>query len=364
MSNKVMRERRDRKGIGFAPKDWLHRTYRSFPLLIFFLHIATTASAENNMIQFKTLLGRLLVGSSVTEGTFEGQPVLNVAVQNDSVCDYAELLLDIKFITSKSTDGEPKTTVAAFIARPLGAGKSVTAISYFPTVSGGPWKVEKIIDINGSCPKEDAEREKIKEAQQEDKRRKLSEIRKKYKTIGFKGLNLGMTRDDLNLLMEDNAFLWKLSFGSGIHEDTILLKCYSCNIGCEGKGGAESCYEIDYGYIEFYKNKIIRIGIQSPSYNANNIDPYLLDWARFAKNGLSKKYGNPTRSPLPVERINIFSFKEHYYVPMHVWAKGSSEISVNLTNSEYKYYVDILYDDNIGIQGKRNEKKKSMKTEF
>ena len=144
-------------------------------------------------------------------------------------------------------------------------------------------------------PKRGCRARKNKEAQQEEKLRKLSAIKKKYKTIGFKGLHLGMTRDDLNILMEDNEFTWKFCFGSSINEDTILLKCYSCNIGCVGKNETESCYKIDSGYVEFYKNKIIRIGIQSPSYSAREIDPYLMGWARFAKHGLSTKYGNPTR---------------------------------------------------------------------
>lgn len=364
MSHKVMRERREKKDMGFTPRGCLHMTYRSFSILVFFLHIATNASAENNMVKFKTLLGHLLVGHLVVEDTLEGQRVLKVFVQNDNVCDYDELLIKIQFI-GKSPDGTPQTNEAIFVSHSLLVGKSVFAISYFPTVLDGPWQVQEVLEVNGYCPKEDAERIRIKEVQQEEKRRKLSEIRNKYKTIGFKGLHIGMTRNDLNLLFDDNDFPWRFQFhSSSIDDDLIFLSCNSCNIGCVGKGETESCYEIEYGHVEFYKNRIIRIGIHSPSYSANNIDPYLMAWARFAKHGLSTKYGNPARSPLPFERINIFSFKENYYIPTYIWTKGSSEISVNLTHSEYKYYVVILYDDNVAIQGKNNEKKKNMKIEF
>jgi hypothetical protein len=51
-------------------------------------------------------------------------------------------------------------------------------------------------------------------------------------------------------------------------------------------------------------------------------------------------------------------------MPMYIWDRGKSNISVCGTSSEFKYQVAILFDDETALKTKAEEKRKHRKTEF
>lgn len=181
--------------------------------------------------------------------------------------------------------------------------------------------------------------------------------------IGFKGLNLGMTGQEVLKLLETSKE-WKLGYSRKEYLEALkkgegsLLLDYEgkSGIGSEGPPGKEKIYAVRSGFLELSENKVVYISIDSYNIGGNEIDRHLKDWANFALKGLIQKYGNYSEKFISVDDVNIFSFKENYKVFLYKWNRGDNEIALFIGHSDFKYRCGIAFKD---IKAAQKELQKS-----
>lgn len=328
--------------------------------------------------------GRFLFTNIRFEPRLTGGAAL-VEVTNKTECDFEMATFRFDVMGSKKTYQDNVSFIIEVFAFEDNTTKEIICST---EETPKEWEDIRAVLISGSktCRK-DKEEEKIFEEQEASElKEKIFTLKNKtYGMPGFKGIYLRMPREDLDFLLEeDEDFNWKKRYSEG--ENLQFLECWSkketytdsedkrqqpvaslresCNIGCEGKGENKKCYEIDYLFVEYYRDKVVRIGIGSPQYSAKDIDPYVASWAHFALKGLTAKHGTPTKSPQSYNRLTVFSFKDNYYTPMYLWRMKGNEISINGGVSEFQYKAIILYDDLSGLKDRAAERKKHLRTEF
>lgn len=222
----------------------------------------------------------------------------------------------------------------------------------------------------------------------------LSEVRtfvasmdKQFNTLGFKGIHLGMTHDQVNELVKKTP--WGYMFRSSSGTINTEMKRYDENwpdepqykssnfltgdksragavwakIGCEGPKGEGSCYWIRSVFIKFFNGKLVEIDISSPQWSADKINTQLKDWGKFALKGLIKKYGEPTKIYNSFDKINIFSFESGYDITLYSWELGQEEIKLTLNEYESKFGCSIKLQNIEGVNRIRQNQSKGI-TEF
>jgi hypothetical protein len=204
----------------------------------------------------------------------------------------------------------------------------------------------------------------------------ISTLDKNFNTIGFKGLHVNMTFDQVNALVANTP--WGYSFPSyGKSPDDPQFKTpnllggdYSnqgynwAKIGCEGQEGQGSCFFIRSAFVEFYNGKIAKMTLASPEYTADKIDTKVIEWGKFALKGLIKKYGNPSVTNNTFDEINILSFKPGFSSFLYQWNVNQHEVII-LALSEYesKFSCSIIFQDSDATSKIADEKSKGV-TEF
>ena len=212
----------------------------------------------------------------------------------------------------------------------------------------------------------------------------ISKMDSNFNTLGFKGLHLGMTMDEVNSVVKETP--WGYQFhdktnsysleNSNIWPDlphykpTNFLKGDEtkmgwtwAKIGCEGPKGKGSCYWIRSTFIRFYEKRLVKISISSPSWSANKIDSDVKEWARFALKGLVKKYGEPSKVFKTISQVNILDFKSGFNTSLYVWDFKKEEIKLTLGEYESKFYCSVKFLNVDGVS-KLKELKKKSKSDF
>jgi hypothetical protein len=279
-----------------------------------------------------------------------GPSMLSGKLENKSSCDYPILILEIAV---KTKDGRRLTDIIT--VKRIGPKESAEISGLF--FDAGP---EEIDDITASIlPPEGVDRLVVEE-QKKIKENVRSVLSKKHGS-GFNGIFLGMHKNDLKLLAIESEIPWSLDYDSDSGSIFHPIDNKELQIGCEGNGSNRVCHEVKSAHVEYFNDKVVRVVIQSDKYDANNIDSILRNWSDFAIESLIKKYGKPLMSP---KKINIFSFKQGFYVPVASWrpSRSGEEISVSTDSSEFEFGICILYEDIAGMKAMAADKKKNRKS--
>lgn len=212
--------------------------------------------------------------------------------------------------------------------------------------------------------------QKPRELTEQEINEKIAQLGREFSTLGFKGLHLSMTHQQVNDLVKDTPWGYDIRpYGKQNDPqfaDHAFLKgdfrgkygATWANIGCEGPRGEGSCYWIRQVQIKYHEGKVVEIVLRSPSYSANKIDAWVKDWGIFALKGLKKKYGKPTKVYKTFSQVNILSFKSGYDVTLHKWRKGKEQIRLTIGEDEYKYSCAIKFQDAGGLEEIKQQKSK------
>jgi len=228
-------------------------------------------------------------------------------------------------------------------------------------------------DIYSSSAKKPA-----REYTEEEVQSYINRIDKKYNTPGFKGLHIGMTIEEVNELIKETPWGYVFSESKNIpasldytwkdqpqFKSTNFLKGDDsrmgwvwAKIGCEGPDGKGGCHWITDVFIRFHENKLVEIILSSPMWSANKIDTMLKDWGRFALNGLTKRYGEPTIIYDTFRNVNIFSFKTGYSISLYKWDFRSDTVKLSISEYESEFGCKIMYQNVEGVRKLEKEKSK------
>lgn len=196
---------------------------------------------------------------------------------------------------------------------------------------------------NPITPEERAQSEATR--REEDAKKKAS-LRTSFKTLGFRGIHLGMTAEELDYYMKESPQLGYADNSSAVNSDYIFVRAFTENdpleLGCDGAG---TCYSATDLLIQLLDGKIISITLQSPKYSADYIESFVKDWGRFALKGLINKYGQPTKTYLPLDKVNIFKFENGFYYNLYEWNKGKEKILMVTTESEAQFGINIVFEN-------------------
>ena len=206
-----------------------------------------------------------------------------------------------------------------------------------------------------------AEQQRIdKQQEAEAKARIEEEIRSR---LEFKGLRLGMTPAEVSMLTQSTEWNFMFPVRSGTQQEPIFLNWDNNasisfrTIVSKGPEGHKSYYGWRYAFTKFADNRIYSIEVSGPEWTADYIDTSLKDWLKMAYSALIEKYGKPTETLLPIEDINIFSFKPGYGVFLYKWVVNDQRISLTIGSYESEYYGSIDYLD-LKVQKNMNDNTK------
>jgi hypothetical protein len=184
--------------------------------------------------------------------------------------------------------------------------------------------------------------------------------------VGFKGINLGMTKDEFKkVFLSDENFMPRGKF-DGTKDNVVadLGRRKFCQfktqyiIGKEGTGETSTSFRIAQMTVNFFEDKIYEIEIEGPNFDANGIGAVKY-WAKFALQGLKKKYGE-CKTLKPVDNATILDFEHHN---LNIWTTKGSLICLTLMRSESYFYSAITFTDtNAAI--KIQENKSNTSSEF
>jgi hypothetical protein len=183
--------------------------------------------------------------------------------------------------------------------------------------------------------------------------------------LGFKGLYLGMTYEQVNFLPDRDPKTWESSnydeaFGEKNNQGYLQYQNWN-GIGCEGPTGKQFCHRVSSAHIEFFKGRVLLIDIMSLPFTADRIESELKDWLKFALKGLTEKYG-PPQMLVSVESLNIFSFKSQHLIHLREWKRGQNSIFLSILEAGHHYYSIIRFAD---LKSQKEEQSKSKsKHEF
>ncbi|MEW6615012.1 MAG: hypothetical protein AB1401_06050 [Thermodesulfobacteriota bacterium] len=96
---------------------------------------------------------------------------------------------------------------------------------------------------------------------------------KKFITLGFKGIHLGMKRDEVKEVVSSGNG-WSFRYGSDVSDEYVFLNSETL-VGCKDQGETEECYRIDTVALRFFEDHVIQISLDSPEYTATDIDYYV-----------------------------------------------------------------------------------------
>lgn len=185
---------------------------------------------------------------------------------------------------------------------------------------------------------------------------------KKFATLGFKGIHLGMTQDEVNdVVSAGNGWSFKIGSdfdASMLYNNTLLFLNTTFPIGCRGQGDTEECYKIETVIAQFFEDRVVQISLHGPRYTATDIDSQVKGWARFGLQVLKNKFGNPSKVYLSVDRFNIFSARSGYEVYLDEWNKKDETILLTIGSDDFEYYAGIDYMNKKALTKIKQEKQK------
>ncbi|MBK9130549.1 MAG: hypothetical protein IPM20_02730 [Gammaproteobacteria bacterium] len=191
----------------------------------------------------------------------------------------------------------------------------------------------------------------------------ISSMDRRFGTLGFYGLHLGMTYDDVNAVIANTP--WFYLSASVYTKDDPQFKEFNVlygagNIGCEGSDGRGDCYKVQSASIRFFDGKLVMIAINSPPYTADYIDLKVKEWGAFALKGLVNKYGNPSNTYLTINDVNILSFRSGYFTSLYEWNFDQEAIQLGIEESESKFSSVVQFSNLEGLAKISEEKSKGV----
>lgn len=191
-----------------------------------------------------------------------------------------------------------------------------------------------------------AEFEPKKENNNQQEIQKFQDIYKRKTNIGFKGLSLNMTRQEMDSLIKKTSWEYKNKKNK---ENTIYLCSDSSApvefglIGEKILGDQKVQYHWQTTLVRLHKNIVFDISVFSKDFTANEIDGDLKNWLEVAYQALVEKYGEPKFTRIPISSINIFSFNSYDYICS--WEHENQQLGLALYKSDFSYYAYIDYMD-------------------
>ena len=159
--------------------------------------------------------------------------------------------------------------------------------------------------------------------------------------VGFKGLSLGMTSDEVDSVVTANSWRQK----TRLMIDTSPMGNRDGGvIGCEETVDDSRCYyarELLLGYLGDYLYSVTAMG---PEVNLDDSD-LLRQWLAIAQIGLNRKYGNPTVSYMDVEELTDRFLLGADAAALYVWDIREERITLGVARSEFRYRPMIIYVD-------------------
>jgi hypothetical protein len=174
---------------------------------------------------------------------------------------------------------------------------------------------------------------------------------KQFRT-GFAGLFLGMTVEDVDIMLQDEKFPWESR--SGRQDDGWLLhrkKNVACNIGRAGSGSPAGCHEVESVRLELSKGRVVRIRARSPEYPPENFDTSVRGWAECALEGLKSRHGNPTRVVVPPSKVKPANFARRGRTPFVEWKKKTESIGIAGGYDQSRMTVEVVFEDRATRRG-------------
>lgn len=219
------------------------------------------------------------------------------------------------------------------------------------------YKQKKLAEDNAAR----AEQRRIDQQQElEAKARIEEEIRSR---LEFKGLRLGMTPVEVSMLTQSTEWNYMFPDRSGTQQQPIFLNWDNNasiafrTIASKGPEGHKNYYSWRYAFTKFTDGRIYSIEVAGPEWTADYIDTSLKDWLKMAYSALLGKYGEPAETLLPIDDINIFSFKSGYGVFLYKWVVNDQRISLTIGSYKSEYYGSIDYLD-LKVQKNMNDNSK------
>jgi hypothetical protein len=183
--------------------------------------------------------------------------------------------------------------------------------------------------------------------------------------VGFKGLNLDMTLDDFKTFVSAHKFLTAdysdmeggrtsvtLGMGSDDSSQEAMKKCIEdeldfFNIGCIGTGGDAHCHSIDSTVVVFHDGKAISVSI-GREWTPEQVEGFmgLKEWLQFAKKGITKKYGEPSKVSLSPDNVTILSVGDPGYLYTIVeWKKHNDRIRLDISKTSTHYAATVEFEN-------------------
>ena len=184
-------------------------------------------------------------------------------------------------------------------------------------------------------------------------------------TIGFKGLNLGMTLDEFKTFVSTRKYLEAdysdveagrtrvtVGEGSDYSSPEAMKKCVSdgldfFSIGCIGTGGDAHCHEIRSTHLIFADGKAISVAIEQ-EWTPAQVEGYmgLKEWLQFAQKGITQKYGQPSKVVLSPDKVTILSVGDPGYLYTIVeWKKGPNRIRLEISKTSSHYAATVEFEN-------------------
>jgi hypothetical protein len=202
-------------------------------------------------------------------------------------------------------------------------------------------------------------------------------------TVGFKGLNLGMTLDDFKTFVSTRKFLKAdysdveggrtrvtVDMGSDDSSQEAMKTCIEqeldfFNIGCVGTGGDAHCHSIDSTVIMFANDKAISVAI-GREWTPTQVEGFmgLKEWLQFAKKGITQKYGQPSKVTLSPDKVTVLSVDDPGYLyPIVEWKKGTNRIRLDISKTSSHYAATVEFE-NIAMAKKMEKVDNATKSGF
>ncbi|MEE9614855.1 MAG: hypothetical protein V3W31_07920 [Thermodesulfobacteriota bacterium] len=195
---------------------------------------------------------------------------------------------------------------------------------------------------------------------QPDEQLSCNEVKaREFKTLGFKGLHLGMTVEEVDDLVRCTSLEYDpLSYKSGdpdVMPPVELVVFLNPDkspgssvrervVGCREDGAGQKCYEFRTIAVAYVKGKLVAVSIFSPDDDSRE---FVVDWASFILDELTGKYGEPSEIYNRITDIDesLFENKSDGYIAMWGLGEESVELGVKFNRHGYGVIVVLLSDE-------------------
>jgi hypothetical protein len=93
----------------------------------------------------------------------------------------------------------------------------------------------------------------------------------------------------------------------------------------------------------FTEGRLVKIALRfRETASPNEVDPLIIDQLRFAAQALSTRFGEPQRTPIPVQGLDRRDFRRGESLVSHAWQRGERHARLMLWRDGFEHGVDIV----------------------